>query len=69
MLPNDPRLKELTPFQCIWIIANMNEEALQHKKALNGDKENYTIDTANFDPGAFAALAMVAQNGITTNTK
>jgi hypothetical protein len=45
----------------------MNEEALQHKKALNGDKEDFSIDTGNFDASAFERLAGLAQNA-RTNT-
>jgi len=63
LLPSDPKLKDLTPFQCVWIIANMNEEIAQQKKALKGDKEGYTIDTNNFDIGTFQTLAGLAQNG------
>ena len=65
ILPNDPRLKDLTPFQCVWIIANINAEADLRKKAMSGGNENYTIDTSNFDEGAFHALEGLATNGRT----
>ena len=66
LLPNDPRIRELDPFQCVWIIANMNEEAKRQKQALDGDKEIYTIDPENFDLGAFQALEGLAHNGRTS---
>lgn len=66
ILPNDPQLLGLTPFQCLWIIANMNEEAEEHKRALAGDSDNYRIDSSNFDEGAYHALAGLAINGRNT---
>jgi hypothetical protein len=67
ILPNDPKLKELTPFQCVWIIANMNEEAAQHEKLLKGgNSESYKIDASNFDEGSFRALEGLASNGRTS---
>ena len=62
LLPNDERLQALTPFQCVWIIANINEEIQQQKRAMKGD-DSYTLDTNNFDFDTFQTLAGLAQNG------
>ena len=62
LLPSDPRLQDLTPFQCVWIIANMNEEVAQQHKAMTGE-DSYNINTSNFDEGTFATLAALAQHG------
>jgi hypothetical protein len=42
----------------------MNEEAEQHKRALEGGGEKYTIGE-DFDPGVFHALEALATNGRT----
>ena len=44
----------------------MNAEAAMQKKAAKGDGEDYTIDTADFDEGAFRALEGLATNGRTS---
>ncbi len=42
MLPNDPRVAELTPIQVDWMIFNLSEEAKKIKGALGGGEGGIT---------------------------
>ena len=56
-------MKNLQPFQKVWILANINEEYEQQVKALKGGKgssQTFDIDSAGIDPATFEGLKRLA---------
>ena len=56
-------MKNLQPFQRVWLLANINEEYEQQAKAMKGSKkgsQTFDIDSAGIDPATFEGLKRLA---------
>ena len=56
-------MKNLQPFQKVWILANINEEYEQQTKAMKGNKsgtQTFDIDSSGIDPATFEGLKRLA---------